>query len=126
MLPIFLIEETTVRESGQSAVFDFSDHLNQNVRLTLGITHAVERESISVEILGSDDGVNWSPKPIIAFTPKSYCGTYELFLGQCRAKYLQAVWRVNRWSRGGTQPFFRVYLVAASAIRPRTAIAGAA
>ena len=52
MLPIFLVEETTVRESGQSAVFDASEHYNQNILLTFGITHALEHkalESISMD-----------------------------------------------------------------------------
>jgi hypothetical protein len=125
MLPIFLIEETTVRESGRSAVFDVPEHLNNNLRLTFGITHAVERESIGVDIFGSVDCVSWSAKPLVAFTPKSYCGTYELTLAQSGAKYLRADWWVKRWSGGGLQPFFRFYLLVGHA-DSRVSHAGAA
>jgi hypothetical protein len=70
MLPIFLVEETTVRESGESALFDASEHTNQNLALTLGITHAVEQESIGIDIHGSEDGLSWSPKPIVSLAPR--------------------------------------------------------
>ena len=125
MLPIFLVEETTVRESGQSDMFDASGHSNQNLMLTFGITHAVERESIGVEVHGSKDGLVWPPQPLVRFTPKFYCGTYELILPRFEARYLKAVWSVKRWSRGADQPFFRFYLFAQPA-HTRTARAGAA
>ena len=51
MLPNFLMEETTVRESGESAVFDANEHSNQNLLLTFAITHAVEHESIDISDL---------------------------------------------------------------------------
>jgi hypothetical protein len=125
MLPIFLVEETTVRDSGESAVFDASEHSNHNLVLVFGITHAVEQESIGIEIYGSKDGVSWASKPIISFAPKYYCGTYPLVLPGCDARYLKAVWRVRRWSRGNDRPFFRFYICAESA-RIRMAVAGAA
>ena len=125
MLPVFLVEETTVRESGQSAVFEVREYSNQNLLLTFGITHAVEQESIGVDIHGSTDGVAWPPNPIISFTPKFYCGTYQLILPRCRARYLKAVWRVSRWSRPDYMPFFRFYIFAHQA-RDRAAAAGAA
>ena len=60
MLPMFLIEETTVRESGESAIFDTSEQTTHNLALTLGITHAVEQESIGIDIYGSEDRRSWS------------------------------------------------------------------
>jgi len=123
MLPIFLVEETTVRESGESATFDASEHSKQNLVLTLGITHAVEHESIGIEMHGSEDGVSWSPKPIVTLAPKSYCGTYQLILPRCEARYIKAAWRVLRWSGGDDRPFFRFYLFAEQA---RARAAGAA
>jgi hypothetical protein len=125
MLPVFLVEETTVRESGQSAVFDATEHSGQSLLLTFGITHAVERESIGIDIHGSKDGLVWSRKPLVSFTPKSYCGTYDLSLPRCETQYLKAAWSVKRWSRDEDQPFFRFYLFAQAA-RARTAMAGAA
>lgn len=125
MLPLFLIEETTVRESGESAVFDVSEHANQNLLLTCGITHAIEQESIAIAILGSPDGVSWKLRPLASFAPKSYCGTYQLILPQCDVRYLKAVWNVARWAPGGSRPYFRFYVFAQPA-RARIAVAGAA
>jgi len=126
MLPIFLLEETTVRESGETAVFDANHHSDQDLLLTFAITHAVEHESIDVSIYGSRDGVSWGPKPIASFAPKYYCGTYQLILPDCDARYLKAAWRVQRWSRGDhQQPFFRVYIFVQPS-RARVAAAGAA
>jgi hypothetical protein len=124
MLPIYFVEETTVRESGESAVFDASEHSNKNLLLTFSITHAVENESIGIDILGSMDGLHWPATPIVSFAPKSYCGTYQLILPPREARYLKAVWRVLRWSRAD-RPFFRFYIFAQSS-RERAAVAGAA
>jgi len=125
MLPFFLVEETTVRESGQSAVFDISSYRSQKVLLTFGITHAVEQESIGIDILGSDDGVTWKGQPVARFTPKSYCGTYEISLAQCEARYLKAVWSVKRWSRNQVPPFFRIFLFARPAMVRAIAVGAA-
>ncbi len=125
MLPVFLVDDVTVRESGQSAVFDATESLNQKLTLTLGITHAVERESISVEIHGSKDGIDWPREPLVRFAPKHYCGTYQLTVQKCEARYLKAAWSVKRWSRGEEQPFFGFYVFAERA-QARTAAAGAA
>ena len=112
MLPDFLIEETTVRESGESSIFDASENPKQHLLLTLGITHAVEHESMGVDILASKDGRTWLPKPIVSFTPKSYCGTYTMIVSTSETPYLKAVWRPHRWSRADHRPFFRFYLCA--------------
>jgi hypothetical protein len=93
--------------------------------VTFGITHAVEKESIGVDIYGSEDGRTWPGKPLLMFTPKSYCGTYDLALPACGVGYLKAAWTVKRWSRDETQPFFRIY-VSVRKSRIRTLTAGAA
>lgn len=123
MLPTFLVEETTVRESGESAVFDANEHSNRDLLLTFGVTHAIEQESIGIEIHGSKDGASWSGKPIASLTPKFYCGTYQLVLPQGEARYLKARWRVMRWSRDERPPFFRFYIFAET---ERARAAGAA
>jgi hypothetical protein len=125
MLPIFLLEETTVRESGESAVFDANQHSHQDLLLTFAITHAVEHESIDVSIYGSRDGISWETKPIASFAPKYYCGNYQLLLQPSEARYLKATWRLQRWSRGEQRPFFRLYIFLEPS-RVRVATAGAA
>jgi hypothetical protein len=124
MLPNFLLEESTVRESGESPAFDLADNGSDNMLLTLGITHAVEQESIDVDIVGSYDGETWSIKPLVSFTQKFYCGTYQTILPRSQYRYVRAVWRMHRWARGGSRPFFRFYLFVQPA-RVR-ALAGAA
>jgi hypothetical protein len=123
MLPTFLVEETTVRESGESAVFDANEHSDQNLLLTFGVTHAIEHESIGIEIHGSKDGLSWPARPIASLTPKFYCGTYQLVLPRCEARYLKARWRLIRWSRDERPPFFRFYIFAEA---ERVRAAGAA
>lgn len=124
MLPEFLVEETAVRESGESSVFDARDYSSENLHLTFGITHAVENESIRIDIYGSNDGLSWPAKPIVGFTPKYYCGTYHLTVPRGEARYIKAAWKVLRWSRADGRPFFRFYIFAEPA-RVRTAVAGA-
>lgn len=124
MLPNFVFEESTVRESGESGVFDLLDNNTDNLLLTLGITHAVEQESLDVEIVGSNDGQSWSSRPLTNFTQKFYCGTYQTMLPRLPYRYIKAVWRAHRWGRGGSRPFFRFYIFVQPA-RAR-ALAGAA
>jgi hypothetical protein len=123
MLPEFLIHEITVRESGESPVFRLEDRGDRNLTLTLGITHAMEQQSLEVDLFASQDGRKWSPAPIASFTRKYYCGTYQLLLSGEIGRFLKAVWRVNRWGRGEGPPFFRFYVFAQEA---RARAAGAA
>jgi hypothetical protein len=126
MLPDFLLEETTVRESGESPIFDASEPSSHNLVLTFGITHAIEQESIGLDIHGSKDGLCWTPRPIVSSAPKSYCGTYQLIVPRSsEARYLKAVWQVLRWSHEDQRPFFRFYIFAERS-RTRAAMAGAA
>jgi len=124
MLPNFLIQETTVRESGESQSFALETFRERNILLTLGITHAMEQESLDVEIFSSQDGKKWSVVPVASFTRKYYCGTYQLLLSGLEGRYLKAKWKVDRWGRGEGRPFFRFYVFAQEA-RARAA-AGAA
>jgi hypothetical protein len=124
MLPDFLVAETTVRESGEGVVFDSGAFPVNDLFLTLGITHAIEQESIDVEIYGSADGLNWPAQPLSAFPAKFYCGTYQLVLHSPGARYFKTVWKVRRWSRGDNRPYFSFYIFGRSE-RAR-AMAGAA
>jgi hypothetical protein len=105
MSPDFLVKEITVRQSGESQVFDCAEPLDHNLLLTLNIAHAVEHESLELDVYGSRDGVSWSRTPLLSLPPKSYCGTYKTSLAAPGFRYFKAVWRVNRWS-GDRRPFF--------------------
>src|ERR1051326_90615 len=124
MLPNFLVQETTVRESGESQVVSLENATDRNILLTLGITHAMEEESLDVNIHASEDGQKWSSAPVATFTRKYYCGTYQLLLSAGHnAKFVKVSWKVNRWGKGEDRPFFRFYLFAQEA---RARAAGAA
>lgn len=124
MVSNFLVEETAVRDSGESPVFDCGTPPDLNLVLTLGITHALEQESLEIEIYGSRDGLDWSEKPLVSFPPKCYCGIYQMSLPGSGARFLKAVWRVKRWARGDGRPFFRFYIFGQT--ERQKAMAGAA
>ena len=113
MLPNFLIDETTVRESGESPLFEIGQYSQRSLLLTFGITHAVEQQCIQLRIHGSQDGKTWPEQPLLRFSPKFYCGDYQMTLQPSGASYLKAVWQVERWARTEQRPFFRFYLFAA-------------
>jgi len=123
MLPNFFVEETTVRECGESVPFPLGEDAGERLLLTLGITHATEQESLDIDIYVSSDGKTWSDKPVVSFPSKFYCGTYQMTVPR-GAKFLKAAWRVSRWGRGDNRPFFRFYIFG-EAMRVR-AMAGAA
>jgi hypothetical protein len=124
MLPVFLIEEATVRESGESSPVAIGEGSGEALLITLGITHAIEQQSLDIDILVSEDGFAWSPLPAGSFLRKSWCGTYQIVVSSVKAKFLKAVWRLNRWGRGDHGPYCRFYIFAESAkVR---AMAGAA
>jgi hypothetical protein len=120
MLPGFLLEETTVRESGESAPFDLGASARNPLMLNFSITHAIEQENIVLEIHGSADGQHWAPRPVAVFPPKCYCGDYQMMVPTREVRFVKAAWRVSRWGRGDHRPYFRFYIFA------QTAHAGAA
>jgi hypothetical protein len=127
MLPVFLIAETTVRETGSGLALSLGESCGGVFTLTLGITRIIEQEKLDVSIWGSADGDDWGTKPVIAFPRKFYCGTYQIQLdlsGRAEIKYLQARWQVNRWGKGDPKPLFTIYLFA-EMLRPAIMAIGA-
>lgn len=110
MLPCFVLDELTIREPGESTALDLGVDFPRNLNLTLGITHAVERGSLHLDILGSDDGVRWHRKPLVSFPAKNYCGSYEALSIENPYRYLKAVWHVASVARGGHKPLFELSL----------------
>ena len=118
MLPAFLVPETKVRESGVSSPLDLGAPRPQAIFVTLGITHILEQQSLDVCIAGSIDGDHWESRPLLSFSQKFYCGTYQMLLDldlRPEIRFLRAQWRVNRWGRGDVQPLFGFYLHAEDA-----------
>jgi hypothetical protein len=115
MLPNFLVPESVVREDGKGLVLSLDSSQASLLLLTLGITRILEQESLDISIYGSADGSEWSAKPLVAFSQKFYCGTYQMVLDLSKhpeKRYLRAQWKVNRWGLGESKPLFGFYLFA--------------
>ena len=113
MLPNFLIPETTIQAAGTSPELSVDSVQGGLLLLTLGITRIIEQESLDVSVWGSADGAEWGAKPLISFSQKFYCGTYQLLLDMSQhpdIKHLRAKYQVSRWGRGDPKPLFGVYL----------------
>jgi len=108
MLTQFLVPETVARQNGMGAEMPFERKILQ---LTLGITRIISQESLEVSVWGSADGEQW--RPLVAFPPKFYCGTYSMHLDLTRhedVRYLRAHWKMGRWIRDERAPLFGFYV----------------
>jgi hypothetical protein len=106
----FLVAGKTVASAkGDGVAVDVSAAANRVFLLTLEITQIIEQESLDVSIYGSGDGTAWSPKPIVAFPQKFYCGQWPLLLDLTAhpdVKFVRAHWEMARWGRGTETPMF--------------------
>jgi hypothetical protein len=100
-----------MREDGQGAEITLGTYRGKPLLLTLGINRILEQESLEVYVWGSSGGQQW--KPVAAFPPKSYCGTYHLTVDLSRhpdITSLRAQWKMSRWDQRREQPLFGFYL----------------
>ncbi len=103
MAPISLLSESLFQIDGIGPWIEVSDRAGTLLVLTLGITGIQEEESLEVSVWGSDGGINWGPKPLAAFPPKSYCGLYSMLLnlsGKPDVRLLRVQWRLIPWRKG--------------------------
>ena len=124
MVPAFLLPECTAGTDGLGPELRLEAHRRRPLSLTLGIHRVLEQENLEVSVWGSPDGEQW--KPIAAFPPKSYCGTYSLMLDLARhptITRLRAQWKMSRWDQSRQKPLFGFYLYLEE---PRVTVAGAA
>lgn len=128
-MPNFLVEESTVRNSGESPVLALEAGTRRHLLLKLTVSHVVERQNLDVDVLASQDGVDWTSVPAASFLQKFCCGTYEIILPNCEARFLKAAWRVGRWGSGDHRPLCRFCLSVQEVFQVplvRRAMAGAA
>lgn len=129
-MPNFLVEETTVRQSGESPVLCLEESSNNSLLLHLSISHVLERQNLDVDVFASDDGRVWTSEPVISFVQKFCCGTYAMILPDPGIRFMKAVWRLSRWGRAADKPLCRFSLsVEGTRQRPQKArrmMAGAA
>jgi hypothetical protein len=106
-MPNFLVEETTVRDSGESSVLSLGESTDCHLLLHLCISHVMERQNFDVDVFASKDGNFWPPEPAVSFLQKFCCGTYAMILPNPGARFLKAMWRVSRWGRPADRPLCR-------------------
>jgi hypothetical protein len=124
MTPIALLPESVVRENGKSPETALDAAQGKPLLLTLGVTRILERETLEVTILGSQDRIAW--RPLATFPKKYYCGTYSLPLHLSHhpdVTHLRVEWNMSRWDQRKPKPVFAFY-VSLEELRAR--VAGAA
>jgi hypothetical protein len=101
--------KTVISAKGDGTSVDIGGGPQRVFLLTLDITKIIEQESLDVSIYGSVDGATWSPKPIVSFPQKFYCGQHPLLLNLAEdadVKFVRAHWEASRWGRGTETPMF--------------------
>ncbi len=76
---------------------------------TLVIADQIEQESLDVSIWGSQDGQNWSEKPLLKMPQRFYRGETRQILDltlKPEVKFLRARCEVARWGRVAPAPMF--------------------
>jgi len=115
MLPAFLVPEVEIRENGNGPALELGPAASGLLTVTLGIHRIIEQESLDLAVNGSVDGVQWLPKPLLAFPQKFYCGVYSRVLdlrNHPDIRFIRAEWKVNRWGRSDQKPLFGIYVFA--------------
>jgi hypothetical protein len=115
MLPNFLFPETEVNKDGEGPVLALENAAGKLLQLTLGITEAVEQESLDVLVFGSADGNEWGAKPLLSFQQKFYTGTYTMILDLTalpEVRFLKVKYKAARWGHWTTGPEFKFYVFA--------------
>ena len=118
MISTFLLEETTVHENGDGPVSPLPSPRPAALLITLGITHIIEQESLTLSIQGSVDGVEWNPTPLAGWSQKCYTGGGTLLIdlkAHPDIGFVRSHWKVNRWGRGDKKTAFTFYLFAEEA-----------
>ena len=112
MLPDYLLPETVSREDGDGPTLP-TEITGGPVLVTLGVTQAIEKESLDVAVWGSTDGESWGAKPLLEFPHTSYCGRYSLPLNLAAfpgIRKLKAGWKMRTWGRPERSPLFSFYI----------------
>jgi hypothetical protein len=114
MLPEkLLMKERVVNHDGTGPVNELGPETAKLLVLTLGITRAVERESLEIAVWGSEDGETWGAKPLVKYPQKFYCGLYSTLLNLAahpKVRYLRVSWKVEKFPGRDVSPMFGFYV----------------
>jgi len=117
MQPVFFVPETVTGQNASGPVLELESETNRIFEITLGVTRALEQQSLDVSVWGSSDMADFGTRPLISFPQKFYCGTYTLILDLSKRpeiRWIQAQWKMSRWGRGSLKPQFGFYVFAQS------------
>lgn len=112
----YLLAERIVKSDGLGPHVELEE--GKALDVTLGIESVPQQEALVVSISGSQDGVEWGDRPLITFTPKSYCGTYRKLLNLSKfpgVRYFRAEWKMQRWTKSKRPMEFAFYVLAQEA-----------
>jgi hypothetical protein len=115
MLPNFLFPETDVQKDGEGPVVPVEDAAGKTMQVTLGITDAIEQESLEVAVYGSVNGTDWPAKPLVSFPQKFYKGLYTILLDLAQTpdvRFINIKYKMGRWGHWTTGPRFKFYVFA--------------
>ena len=96
-----LLSENVFRLDGSGSDLALEAARGKPLLLKLGITRALEHQSLDLSVWGSADQSHW--QQLTAFPKKFYCGTYLQVLDLTRLpeiRFLRAQWKMSRWERG--------------------------
>ena len=104
---------TRVESNGVGEKVDISASQTRTFLSALEIADQMEQESIDVSIWISEDGENWSTKPILKLPQQFYRGETRAVLDLAvrpEVKFIRAKWELNRWGRVAPLPMFVIGL----------------
>jgi hypothetical protein len=115
MLPNFLFSEQAVTQDGDGPAIEIDGASGHVVQLTLGITDAIEQQSLDVAVYGSPNGAEWGAKPLTTFPQKFYKGMYTILLDLSpwpETRFLKINYKMNRWGHWTSGPVFKFFVFA--------------
>jgi hypothetical protein len=115
MLPNFVFPEQAVTQDGEGPAVEIDGAAGQVIQLTLGITDAIEQESLEVAVYGSAGGEDWTGKPLTSYPQKFYKGMYTILVDLTptpEVRFLKVKYKMNRWGHWTSGPMFKFFVFA--------------
>ena len=100
---------TKVTANGEGAPVDISGSATRTFLVKMQIDDVIEQESLDLAVMGSADGQNWTPMPILRLPQQFYRGETRMVLDltvKPEVKSIRARWVLNRWGRVAPTPMF--------------------
>ncbi len=122
----YLVSPCIERVDGTGPAIELGALSGSLLKLTLGINHVLEQESISISIWGSASGTDWGSTPLMTLPQKGYCGEYHTILNlqnRPTVRFLRVEWKLRRWGKREAPRMVGFYVACAEASRVSAAVA---